>query len=308
MRKPSSANLYLSQKERLGLSLLMLTLVVFIMVPYLWRPKINFAELSSLPKVAPIIKKSFTKNSHPPESKPDKPSPGELKSKNKITSEVIELFYFDPNNLNESASKKLGISPKAYNNLQKYLKAGGKIKKADDLQKIYGMDAELLQKLRPYLKIPETKTRSGEEGHPTTNSLPFTKKIEPFEINKATCEEWKSLPGIGDKLSARILKYKSALGGFIHKSQVCEVYGIDDSLCTAISRYLDCSPSLVKIKINSVDLDELEIHPYLNHKQAAFIINYRRQHQKIKDLKELESTGFFKKDELNKIEPYLDFQ
>lgn len=106
----------------------------------------------------------------------------------------------------------MGISPKAYNNLQKYLKAGGKIKKADDLQKIYGMDAELLQKLRPYLKIPETKTRSGEEGHPTTNSLPFTKKIEPFEINKATCEEWKSLPGIGDKLSARILKYKSALG------------------------------------------------------------------------------------------------
>ena len=146
MRKPPSANLYLSQKERLGLSLLMLTLVVFIMVPYLWRPKINLAELSSLPKVAPIIKKSFAKNSHPPESKPEKPSPGELKSKNKITSEVIELFYFDPNNLNESASKKLGISPKAYNNLQKYLKAGGKIKKADDLQKIYGMDAELLQK------------------------------------------------------------------------------------------------------------------------------------------------------------------
>ena len=108
MRKPPSANLYLSQKERLGLSLLMLTLVVFIMVPYLWRPKIHLAELSSLPKIAPIIKKSFAKNSHPPESKPEKPSPGELKSKNKITSEVIELFYFDPNNLNESASKKMG--------------------------------------------------------------------------------------------------------------------------------------------------------------------------------------------------------
>ena len=74
-----------------------------------------------------------------------------------------------------------------------------------------------------------------------------------------------------------------------------------------ISNYLQCTPQLSKIKVNSADMDELEMHPYLNRKQSEFIINYRRQHRTIKDLNELKSTGFFKKEELAKIEPYLAF-
>ncbi|MBK7880759.1 MAG: helix-hairpin-helix domain-containing protein [Saprospiraceae bacterium] len=300
-------NLYLSQKERLGLGLLILTLFIFILVPYLWRSKLTPISLSDLPKETDVKSHPQSIEKKLKESSTEKQIFPDPKTKNKITTQMFQLFYFDPNHLNTKESIQLGIPPRAYSNLQKYLKAGGKIKKAEDLQKIYGIDAELLNKLRPYVKSSEeTKLTELKELSDTSLSAP-AKIIEPFEINSATEEEWKSLPGIGEKLSARIIKYKTALGGFLDKSQVCEVYGISDSLCLVISNYLQCTPQLSKIKVNSADMDELEMHPYLNRKQSEFIINYRRQHRTIKNLDELKSTGFFKKEELAKIEPYLAF-
>lgn len=300
-------NLYLSQKERLGLGLLILTLFIFILVPYLWRSKLTPIAFSDLPKEAEVKSQPLSKGKNLKEDFTENQILIDAKTKNKITTQTHQLFYFDPNHLNVAESIQLGIPPGAYSNLQKYLKAGGKIKQAEDLQKIYGIDAELLNKLRPYVKSSEEiKLTELKEFSDTSLSAP-TKNIEAFEINSATEEEWKSLPGIGEKLSARIIKYKMALGGFLDKSQVCEVYGISDSLCLVISNYLQCTPQLSKIKVNSADMDELEMHPYLNRKQSEFIINYRRQHRTIKDLNELKSTGFFKKEELAKIEPYLAF-
>jgi competence protein ComEA len=300
-------NLYLSQKERLGLGLLILTLFIFILVPYLWRSKLTPIAFSDLPKETEVKSQPLSKGKNSKEDFTENQILIDAKTKNKINTQTHQLFYFDPNHLNAAESIQLGFPPRAYSNLQKYLKAGGKIKQAEDLQKIYGIDSELLNKLRPYVKSSgEIKLTEHKELSDTNLSLP-TKIIEPFEINNATEEEWKSLPGIGEKLSARIIKYKTALGGFLDKSQVCEVYGISDSLCLVISKYLQCTPELSKIKVNSADMDELEMHPYLNRKQSEFIINYRRQHRIIKDLDELKSTGFFKKEELAKIEPYLAF-
>ena len=307
MANLQTENLYLSQKERLGLGLLILTLFIFILVPYLWRSKLTPIAFSDLPKEAEVKSQPLSKGKNLKEDFTENQILIDAKTKNKITTQTHQLFYFDPNHLNVAESIQLGIPPGAYSNLQKYLKAGGKIKQAEDLQKIYGIDAELLNKLRPYVKSSEEiKLTELKEFSDTSLSAP-TKNIEAFEINSATEEEWKSLPGIGEKLSARIIKYKMALGGFLDKSQVCEVYGISDSLCLVISNYLQCTPQLSKIKVNSADMDELEMHPYLNRKQSEFIINYRRQHRTIKDLNELKSTGFFKKEELAKIEPYLAF-
>lgn len=48
-----------------------------------------------------------------------------------------------------------------------------------------------------------------------------------LDINHATATEWKRLPGWGDVLSKRTVKFREALGGFVSIEQLKLVYGLD---------------------------------------------------------------------------------
>lgn len=46
-----------------------------------------------------------------------------------------------------------------------------------------------------------------------------------LDINAATAEDFKTINGIGEKLSARIVKFRDRLGGFLTSEQLYDVYG-----------------------------------------------------------------------------------
>ena len=46
-------------------------------------------------------------------------------------------------------------------------------------------------------------------------SRPIRSKAEQFDLNLADTMQLEALPGIGEKLSRRIIKYRSSLGGFV---------------------------------------------------------------------------------------------
>lgn len=48
-----------------------------------------------------------------------------------------------------------------------------------------------------------------------------------LDINHATATEWKRLPGWGEVLSKRTVKFREALGGFVSIEQLKLVYGLD---------------------------------------------------------------------------------
>ena len=48
-----------------------------------------------------------------------------------------------------------------------------------------------------------------------------------LDINHATAAEWKRLPGWGEVLSQRTVKFREALGGFVSIEQLKLVYGLD---------------------------------------------------------------------------------
>lgn len=50
-----------------------------------------------------------------------------------------ELFYFDPNTLSKNGWQKLGLRDKTIRTIQNYLGKGGHFKKAEDLQRVYGL-------------------------------------------------------------------------------------------------------------------------------------------------------------------------
>ena len=49
-----------------------------------------------------------------------------------------------------------------------------------------------------------------------------------IELNSADTTELKQLRGIGSKLSQRIVKYRKKIGGFTHKEQLKDIYGLSE--------------------------------------------------------------------------------
>ncbi len=130
-----------------------------------------------------------------------------------------------------------------------------------------------------------------------------------IDINKADTSEFKQIRGIGSKLSARIVKYREALGGFYKIEQLSEVYGIDNLLIEKNKHHFKCENiQLKKININTADYKTLFSHPYISKSQASAIVNYRLQHGEYQSIKDLLKIHILSEAWFQKTEPYLDIQ
>jgi DNA uptake protein ComE-like DNA-binding protein len=93
-----------------------------------------------------------------------------------------------------------------------------------------------------------------------------TNPVFRIDLNIADTSDLSRLPGAGPVLSERIIRYRSALGGFFSPAQLTEVYGISDSLYNCIGNYLLADTmNIQKLDLNSVSLKQLEKHPYIGN-------------------------------------------
>jgi len=218
---------------------------------------------------------------------------------------IERTFFFDPNTTSRGELISLGFPQKLADRVVHYREKGGKFEIKADLQKIYGMDSRLYQRLYGFIKLPDKVTRPSREDF-TFISRP-KKEIIQFDLNSADTAQLKSIYGIGTKLSERIIKYRESLGGFVHVAQLKEVYGLDS---TVISKLLkqsflakDFQPK--KINVNTATEQELEAHPYITRALANAIATYRFQHGTFKTIDDLRSLHTMKENTIEKIIPYL---
>ena len=64
------------------------------------------------------------------------------------------------------------------------------------------------------------------------------KVITQFEINAADTLNFRTLKGIGEVLSSRIVKYRKLLGGFYSTHQLTEVYGVEPETVNTNIEYI----------------------------------------------------------------------
>jgi competence protein ComEA len=207
----------------------------------------------------------------------------------------------DPNSSGYIELIRSGISASVAKHIIAYREHGGRFSVPGDLLKIDGIDTFLLMKLDGILVL-NPKPRA-------TDKYYFNAGVSNnliIELNRTDSIELVKLPGIGLVLSARIVRYRNALGGFYSPHQLSEVYGISDSLFQTISKNLVADTLLIKkIELNTVSFAELLKHPYLDRFQVKAILNYRRLAGPFKRINELKEYYLIPDENYDKIKPYL---
>lgn len=203
----------------------------------------------------------------------------------------VELKPFDPNQATASELQALGVPAFLARRIDNYRNKGGKFRVRSDLARIYDFPDSLFHVLETYIELPDRiekkKVTSGKSGgRPDSAVYKPWKSIDTaraelvklwIDLSRADTTELMKLRGIGPSFSRRIVKYRSLLGGFVAKEQLKEVYGLSDSLYTALESqvYVGAADSLATINLNIADYNTLRKHPYISYKVAAEIVKSR---------------------------------
>ena len=308
--------LYFSKSERNGILLLSILLILGIFTPNLyrwryptqaedwiikaWNPPINNNSTSTNRTFA-----NANKPAKPPHQQSlSKPSSSPTSPSSPVTP-PLSLFPFDPNKADSTTLQQLGLPTRVIKTLLKFRAKGGQFRKAEDLQKIYGLSTSKFEELKPYIQIPQKPiaSKSSPKPKPRTNKVNIT-----IDINKATPSDWQKLYGIGPAFSKRIVKFRDKLGGFYSIEQVGQTYGLPDSTFQKIAPQLRLSPIFRKLAINTATIKELAQHPYINYKLAKILCNFRDQHGPFKDLADLSKVAAIEPQQLEQLGPYIDFK
>jgi competence protein ComEA len=208
------------------------------------------------------------------------------------------MFLFNPNNLPDEQWEKLGLSEHQVSIIKNFEAKGGRFYKKEDVQKIYGITPDDYKRLAPYINIPGEQYVSNK-----------AKPGEVIEINSADSAQLTRIHGIGPAFAVRIIEYRQRLGGFLHKEQLKEIYGIDTLKYAEIKNDVSINPArITKLKINEVDFEGLRKFPYLNNKQTNAIIQYRAQHGNYQSVNDMKDIAILDEGILRKIAPYLIFK
>ncbi len=242
-----------------------------------------------------------------------------------------ERFAFDPNTADSTALLRLGLQPWQVQNIYKYRARGGIYRKKEDFARLYGLTVKQYRELEPYIHISadyqpaaslfSPSRPSAESAAPASEPAPVgpssavtptdshgrAYKLSPGEtidLSTADTADLKRIPGIGSYYARRIADYRDRLGGYVSLSQLNE---IEDFPQEALP-YLTLSSTVVRrLNVNTLSLNELKRHPYINFYQARAITDFRRQHGAISDLSDLRLLPDFPSEAIERLRPYVEY-
>ena len=216
--------------------------------------------------------------------------------------EPVVLFTFDPNTLDSSGFVKLGLKSFIASNILKYRNKGGRFKTLDDFAKVYGISAQQVKELSPFIKI---ETQPVE----IKNKVSGKRTDIIVDLNSADTTLLMQVKGIGRGYAKGIVRFRNAAGGFVSVDQLADIYGMRPENLEKIRPYCTVNPSYIRqIKVNLASVEKLAAHPYINFYQAKAIYELRRRKGKLKSIDDLKTLSEFASNDLLRIKPYLSFE
>ena len=207
---------------------------------------------------------------------------------------------FNPNSYTLSDWIKLGLSEKQSVVILKFTARG--IYTEEDLKRIFVIPDILFELIRDSVIYPERLQN-------TRNQESFKKQVKQItliNLNTADTTEFTKIYGIGAFYAKQIIRYREKLGGYFTKEQLLEVWKMTPEAYDKIKDHIFINEKDVKrIDINSVTIEELKAHPYLNWNKANSIIKMRIQRNGFKNIEELKESVLIDTETYEKLFPYL---
>ena len=150
----------------------------------------------------------------------------------------VETFRFNPNTVTVEDLMRLGFSEKQAQSIDNYRSKGGRFRRKSDFAKSYVVADSVYRHLEAYIDIPMT------------------------DINKADSAAFDALPGIGPYYAAKMVEYRSRLGGYSHPGQLMEIRNFDRERYEALRDLITCS-SPKPYPLWDLPADSLRLHPYI---------------------------------------------
>jgi DNA uptake protein ComE-like DNA-binding protein len=219
----------------------------------------------------------------------------------------VALFPFDPNHSSISDLRRLGFSEISSRRIVAYRAKGGVFSVKSDLLRIYDLDSALYKRLYGYINLPSGPPRRERNFTPSTRRSERPGVTKTFDINTADTLHLKTVYGIGPVLATRIIKFRDALGGFVRREQLYEVYGLDSTVVQRLLKSVFITPDFIpeKVNINTADEQKLSGHPYIRRKFAGAMISYRFQHGDFMDITDIKKLSIMRPEEIERLLPYL---
>jgi len=213
------------------------------------------------------------------------------------TNPDVSYFLFDPNTLDDAGWQRLGFSEKQIISIRKYINAGGKFYKKEDLKKLYVIDEKKYAELEPYINFQEKENT-------LKNNVP--EKHQKIDINNLSADELKKYGKFWQYNATRIIKYRNLLGGYYKKEQLLEVYGVKKEYYDKIAGDITIDKSkLEKINVNFAEVSELGRHPYISWEIAKQIIEYRNNNGAYKNIEDIKIRNNISDKIFKTIAPYI---
>ena len=270
--KKISAGLFgFDRRERRGTYVLSAMLVVLLAVRFTaFRPGRVADDISPLPDPAPGLKTTA----------------GAVQS-------GPALFAFDPNTVSYGDLLLLGLTERQAATLVNYRGAGARFRKPEEIVRVYGIDSATAARLIPFIIIKDRDEKSvsggvktgvastpvaeaGGRRAPRPSSGEAEAPAPLIDLNLSSAAGLERLPGIGPVLAARIIKYRTLLGGFVDCRQLTEVYGLDSSVVSLILPLVTVTLDPVSpLVLDSASFGDLARHPYVGYEAARLISRYR---------------------------------
>ena len=224
-----------------------------------------------------------------------------------------KVYPFNPNYITDSKGEQLGLSLEEIDKLLSYRKEGNFVNSKEEFQEITNVSDSLLNIISPYFKFPDWVNKRNSKLNVKISSATnvyYAKpeyKLSTTDLNKATALDLKSISGIGEKLSERIIKYRSKLQGFSIDKQVHEVWGLKPQIADKVIAVFKVNelPNIQKTNVNTASFKELLKNPYVDYELCKLIFEYRDEVAELQNISELKNINGFPLELYDRIVLYL---
>ena len=231
----------------------------------------------------------------------------------KLIESQPKTYPFNPNYITDYKGYTLGMSNAEIDRLHNFRNTNKWVNSAKEFQQVTKVSDSLLETLSPYFKFPDwvtnPKPRKTYNQTYAKNSKPKT-FAQKQDLNLASAAQLKRVYGIGEKLSERIVNFRTKSGGFIADVQLQEVYGLSPEVIERVLNEFTVKSAkpITKININTATIDELVTIKYIDYEIAHQIIEQRTLREGFKSIEELTKVKGFpvKRSEIIKL--YLSFE